>query len=907
MSAPDTVDRAGSTPEELQPFAELGLLEDEYQRIRDILGRRPTQSELAMYSIMWSEHCSYKSSKVHLKQFSEKAPKNERLLAGIGENAGVIQISDELAVTFKVESHNHPSFVEPYQGAATGVGGIVRDILAMGARPIAVMDPLRFGDAEHPDTQRVLPGVVAGVGGYGNCLGLPNIGGEVVFDPCYQGNPLVNALSIGVLPVDRLQKKEATGAGNIVVLLGAKTGRDGIGGVSVLASATFDDGSEQRRPSVQVGDPFMEKLLIESCLELYDAGLVVGIQDLGGAGLTCALTETAAAAEAGMRVWLERVPLREPSMSPHEILASESQERMLLIVAPEKLDDVLKIADKWGVLATAIGEVTDGGRLVVTWNDHMVVDVPPGSLVDDGPVYHRPMREPSDLILLRADRAETLPRPVGGDALRETVLRMIASPNLCDKTWVTEQYDRYVLGNTVLAQPEDAGVLRIDEQTGLGVALSVDGNGRYARLDPYNGAKLALAEAYRNVAVAGGKPISVTNCLNFGSPEDPTVMWQFAEAVRGLADGCQELGIAVSGGNVSFYNQTGAAAIHPTPVVGVLGLIDDVATRVPIGFTPSAHPEGDLVFLLGETRNELSGSEWAWVTHGHLGGEPPRVDLAREKALAEVLAEAARVGHLTAAHDLSDGGLIQTLVESSLRRGVGVTVELPDEFTTGSAPFVYLFSESAGRAVVAVPRGHETAFTALCDEHGLPWTAIGTTDAASDAVEVTGQFRIPLTELREAHTGTLPRLFGHVEIPSADTAFAASAAGASVAGAPVAGASVAGSSAAGAVAPGSAVPAAGSAVPASASEAVSSAASEGAAAVAAAAAVVAAVTEAQAAPIGTDPAPDSAAGAEEGLPAAAADSTQADPSGADGVVSPADTAQTETNAADQPTADGSTE
>jgi phosphoribosylformylglycinamidine synthase subunit PurL len=766
-----------------------------------------------MYSIMWSEHCSYKSSKVHLKQFSEKAPKNERLLAGIGENAGVIQISDELAVTFKVESHNHPSFVEPYQGAATGVGGIVRDILAMGARPIAVMDPLRFGDAEHPDTKRVLPGVVAGIGGYGNCLGLPNIGGEIVFDPCYQGNPLVNALSIGVLPVDRLQKKEATGAGNIVVLLGAKTGRDGIGGVSVLASATFDDGSEQRRPSVQVGDPFMEKLLIESCLELYDAGLVVGIQDLGGAGLTCALTETAAAAEAGMRVWLERVPLREPSMDPHEILASESQERMLLIVAPEKLDEVLLIADKWGVLATAIGEVTDGDRLIITWNDHTVVDVPPGSLVDDGPVYNRPMREPADLILLRADRAETLPRPIGGDALRETVLRMIASPNLCDKTWVTEQYDRYVLGNTVLAQPEDAGVLRIDEQTGLGVALSVDGNGRYARLDPYNGAKLALAEAYRNVAVAGGKPISVTNCLNFGSPEDPTVMWQFAEAVRGLADGCQELGIAVSGGNVSFYNQTGAAPINPTPVVGVLGLIDDVATRVPIGFTPSAHPEGDLVFLLGETRTELSGSEWAWVTHAHLGGEPPRVDLGREKALAEVLAEAARVGHLTAAHDLSDGGLIQTLVESSLRRGVGVKIQLPDEFANGSMPFVYLFSESAGRVVVAVPRGHETAFTALCQEHGLPWAAIGTTEAASDAVEVVGQFSVPLDELREAHTATLPRLFGNAGSPQDASAVIAT---------------------------------------------------------------------------GDDPAPDSAAPAEEGLPAAAADSTQAEPSSEDGIATPAE-------------------
>ncbi|HET6482969.1 MAG TPA: phosphoribosylformylglycinamidine synthase subunit PurL [Actinoplanes sp.] len=758
---PDTVQRALSTPEELQPHTELGLKDDEYDRIRQILGRRPTASELAMYSIMWSEHCSYKSSKVHLRQFGDKVPQGTRMLAGIGENAGVVQISDELAVTFKVESHNHPSFVEPYQGAATGVGGIVRDILAMGARPIAVMDPLRFGAADHPDTARVLPGVVAGIGGYGNCLGLPNIGGEIVFDPTYQGNPLVNALSIGVLPVERLQHKEAAGVGNIVVLLGARTGRDGIGGVSVLASATFDEGAEQRRPSVQVGDPFMEKLLIESCLELYDAGLVAGIQDLGGAGLTCALTETAAAAGTGMRVWLERVPLREASMSPTEILASESQERMLLIVTPENLESVLAVAEKWGVWATAIGEVTpadgDGspGRLVISWNDFVVVDVPPGSLADDGPVYARPIREPADLILLQADKAETLPRPATGEELRATVLRMIASPNLCDKSWVTEQYDRYVLGNTVLAQPEDSGVLRIDERTGLGVALSVDGNGRFARLDPYEGARLALAEAYRNVAVTGAEPVAVTDCLNFGSPEDPAVMWQFAEAVRGLADGCLQLGTPVTGGNVSFYNQTGAAAIHPTPVVGVLGVFDDVARRIPMGF-PATTGEGDRLFLLGDTRVELSGSEWAWVTHGHLGGRPPKVDLENERRLGQLMARASQAGHVSAAHDLSDGGLSQVLVESCLRRNVGAQVALPED---GNTAFVQLFSESAGRALVAVPRGHEKAFVALAAEFGVPCAAVGIT-TAEPVLEVQGQFSLPLDEARAAFEGTLPRLFG---------------------------------------------------------------------------------------------------------------------------------------------------
>jgi phosphoribosylformylglycinamidine synthase II len=752
----DTLERAIATPHEHQPYLELGLQEDEYARIRQILSRRPTESELAMYSIMWSEHCSYKSSKVHLRQFVEKAPRSSRMLAGIGENAGVITVSDKLAVTFKVESHNHPSFVEPHQGAATGVGGIVRDILAMGARPVAIMDPLRFGPADHEDTKRVLPGVVAGIGGYGNCLGLPNIGGELVFDASYQGNPLVNALCVGVLPATRLQNKAAAGPGNVIVLIGAKTGRDGIGGVSVLASATFDDESEQRRPSVQVGDPFMEKLLIEACLEIYDAGLVVGIQDLGGAGLTCALSETAAAGGTGMSVNLDLVPLREPSMAPQEVLASESQERMLLIVTPENLPVVLSLCSRWGVLATAIGEVigpeAGPGRLRIWWRGQVVADVPPGSLADDGPVYARPMREPNDRDLIRLDRAETLPRPNTAEELRATVLQMAASPNLCDKTWVTEQYDRYVLGNTVLAQPEDAGVLRIDEASGLGIALSVDGNGRFARLDPYTGAKLALAEAYRNVAATGATPVAVTDCLNFGSPEDPVVMWQFAEAVRGLADGCAELGIPVTGGNVSFYNSTGATPIHPTPVVGVLGLLPNVAGRVPMGFANA----GDLLFLLGHTQEELSGSEWAHVTHQHLGGSPPAVDLAAEQRLAGVLAEAARVGHLASAHDLSDGGLAQALVESCLRRGYGAQVVLPED----QSPFVYLFSESAGRVLVSVQRGQEAPFVALAAERGVPCMQIGAVRAPDSMLGVEGLFQITLDELREAYTGTLPALFG---------------------------------------------------------------------------------------------------------------------------------------------------
>ncbi|MEP6695412.1 MAG: phosphoribosylformylglycinamidine synthase subunit PurL [Pseudonocardiales bacterium] len=746
----DTVEIAAKEGHLEQPYAELGLKTDEYDKIVGILGRRPTATELAMYSIMWSEHCSYKSSKVHLRQFGDKAPASDRMLVGMGANAGVVDIGDGLAVTFKVESHNHPSFVEPYQGAATGVGGIVRDILTMGARPIAVMDSLRFGDADAPDTARALPGIVAGIGGYGNCLGLPNIGGELVFDPTYAGNPLVNALCVGVMPVNRIQHSAAEGTGNVVVLLGAKTGRDGIGGVSVLASATFDSvGGPARRPSVQVGDPFTEKLLIECCLELFDQELVTGIQDLGGAGLTCATTETAAAGRSGMHVELHRVPLREASMEPPEILASESQERMLAIVTPAALPAVLSIAAKWEVDATAIGEVTDTGRLVIDWHGETVVDVPPASLADEGPVYERPMRRPADLDLLQATDPSTLPRPSSAVELRATLLKMVASPNLCDKTWVTEQYDRYVQGSTVLAQPEDSGMIRLDEDSGLGIAISTDGNGRHTRLDPYAGAQLALAEAYRNVAVTGATPIAVTNCLNFGSPEDPEVMWQFAEAVRGLADGCRTLGTPVTGGNVSFYNSTGLAPINPTPVVGVLGVIDDVTRRVPMGF-----PAAGRILLLGETAEEFGGSEWAWVQHRHLGGRPPVVDLSREQALASVLAEGARRGLLGAAHDLSDGGLAQVLVESCLRGRVGARITLPD----GADPFVWLFSESAGRVVVAVPQGAGSTFTDLCVGARLPWTAIG--EAGGESLAVAGVLDVPLAELRTAHEGTLPSLFG---------------------------------------------------------------------------------------------------------------------------------------------------
>ncbi|MEV7430995.1 phosphoribosylformylglycinamidine synthase subunit PurL [Nocardioides sp. NPDC092400] len=749
----DTVAAAAEDPARDQPWADLGLKADEYDRIREILGRRPTSSELAMYSVMWSEHCSYKSSKVHLKQFSELPQETPlgKTLAGIGENAGVIDIGQGYAVTFKVESHNHPSYVEPYQGAATGVGGIVRDILAMGARPVAVMDPLRFGPLDADDTQRVLPGIVAGVGGYGNCLGLPNIGGEAVFDPTYLGNPLVNALCVGVLRHEDLHLAKASGVGNKVVLYGARTGGDGIGGVSVLASETFtesEDGGSgpAKRPAVQVGDPFMEKLLIECTLEIFAAGLVAGIQDLGGAGLSCATSELASAGDGGMHVDLDLVPLRDSTLSPEEILMSESQERMMAVVEPDDVEAFLAICAKWEVDATVIGEVTDTGRLHVDWHGQRVVDVPPRSVAHEGPTYQRPLARPSWQDGLQADRAEDLPRPATGQELRETLLRLVASPNLCDKSWITDQYDRYVRGNTVLAQPSDSGMVRVDEESNLGVAVSTDCNGRFAKLDPYAGAQLALAESYRNVATGGAVPLAISDCLNFGSPEDPAVMWQFAEACRGLKDGCAELGIPVTGGNVSLYNQTGETAILPTPVVAVLGVVEDVTRRTPSAWSA----RGESVFLLGETREELSGSEWANVVHGHLGGLPPRVDLAAEKALAALLHEG--VGLLTSAHDVADGGLAQTLAEAAMRNMVGARVTVPGD------AFVGLFAESAARVVVTVPAGDADRLRDLAARHGVPLTELGTTGGDALVVEAAGEgaFEVPLLELRSAWMATLP-------------------------------------------------------------------------------------------------------------------------------------------------------
>ncbi|HHU66229.1 phosphoribosylformylglycinamidine synthase subunit PurL [Corynebacterium sp.] len=744
----DTVDAALETPELEQPWEELGLKEDEYEKIKGILGRRPTDAELTTYSVMWSEHCSYKSSKVHLRYFGETTTPEmaSKILAGIGENAGVVDIGGGDAVTFRVESHNSPSFVEPYQGAATGIGGIVRDIMAMGARPIAVMDQLRFGPADAADTSRVLPGVVAGIGGYGNSLGLPNIGGETIFDEAYLGNPLVNALCVGTLKVEDLKLAFASGAGNKVMLFGSRTGLDGIGGVSVLGSANFEEGEERKLPAVQVGDPFAEKVLIECCLELYDAGVVVGIQDLGGGGLACATSELAAAGDGGMRVNLDAVPLRAENMTAAEILASESQERMCAIVTPENVDKFKAICDKWEVTCAEIGEVTDeADRLLVVHNGEVVMDAPP-STIDEGPVYQRPFARPE----WQDELQQYVPveRP---EDLKQALIDMVSSPHLCSRDFITEQFDRYVRGNTVKAKYSDAGVLRINEETSRGVAVSADASGRYTKLDPNTGTRLALAEAYRNVAVTGARPVAVTNCLNYGSPENPDVMWQFKESVHGLADGAKALNIPVSGGNVSFYNQTGDTPILPTPVVGVLGVIEDVHDAI-------AHDLGtvegkEVLILLGETFDEFGGSIWQKISGGGLNGMPPKVDLANEERLADFF-----VGNrdVTASHDLSEGGLAQAVVEMAFRAPGGVALDLSG---VHEDEFVALFSESASRALVATTEDKVDAVLARAAEFGVPAVKIGET---TEARELTfGDVTVDLDELKDAWKTTLPNLFGH--------------------------------------------------------------------------------------------------------------------------------------------------
>jgi phosphoribosylformylglycinamidine synthase len=720
----------------------LGLTDDEYERIVATLGREPNRAELAMYSVMWSEHCSYKSSKIHLRNLPTEGP---QVLVGPGEDAGAVDIGDGLACVFKIESHSHPSAIEPFQGAATGVGGIVRDIVSMGARPIALLDPLRFGPLTEERNRWLFGGVVAGIGHYGNCIGVPTVGGEISFAEPHSANPSVNVMCVGIAPANRLVPARAEGEGNLLVLVGAATGRDGIGGVSVLASATLEEGAEENRPSVQIGDPFTEKLLIEACLELIEKDLLVGLQDLGGAGLTCAASESAARAGTGVDVDLDAVPLREEGLEAFEILTSESQERMLCIVHPSKLVDVSAVCEKWGLHAPVIGTVVPGGNLKVTSRGDVVADVPARSLADDGPVYERPMTAPV------STAAPHAPDPAKADIdLRDAFLHVLSSPNIASKRWVFEQYDSIVQHGTVKGPgSSDAAIIRIDD-TRKAIALSSDGAGRYGALDPYLGAAHAVAEAARNVAVTGATPLAITNCMNFGNPERPEVMWQFAESVRGLRDACLAFDTPVTGGNVSFYNESGSSAIWPTPIVGMLGLIGDYRRAVPAAFPAEA---GRAIYLLGETMSEFGGSEFAETVLGRIDGAPPSLDFEREAALHRLLVESADGALVSSAHDCSGGGLAVALAESAMAGGIGFQVWLDND-----AVLTELFSESASRAIVSAGSADDAGsrLEAACERLGVPFRKIGATGGHS--MKFDELFTVPLVEARDAYEGAIPRL-----------------------------------------------------------------------------------------------------------------------------------------------------
>jgi phosphoribosylformylglycinamidine synthase len=710
------------------------LTDDEYARIVKALGREPNLTELGLYSVMWSEHCSYKSSRLHLRKLPTRGP---RVLQGPGENAGAVDIGEGLAAVFKIESHNHPSFIEPYQGAATGVGGIIRDIFTMGARPVALMNSLRFGPLDGgpsaSTTRRIVEGVVAGIAGYGNSIGIPTIGGEIQFDEAYAGNPLVNVLCLGIARSDALVKGLASGVGNPVYYVGAKTGRDGIHGAT-MASAEFDEKSSEKRPAVQVGDPFMEKLLLEACLELMKTDAVVGVQDMGAAGLTCSTSEMGARAGTGVEIDVALVPQREAGMSPYEILLSESQERMLLVVKRGREKDVEAIFEKWDLHAVRIGEVTADRRLRVKERGTVVADVPNGSLVDEGPLYDRPYRRPADLDERQRLALDRLKVPVSA---RDAFLRLLASPGVASKRWVYRQYDHMVRTNTVVLAGRGAGVVRV-KGTRRGLAMSVDGNGRFCWLDPRRGAMLAVAEAARNVACSGAQAIGATNNLNFGNPERPEIMWQLVEAVEGIADACRVLDIPITGGNVSLYNETDGRAILPTPVLGVVGLIEDAANvidRVVQG------PDRRVV-IFGTTAGDLGGSEFQHVIWGETRGVPPTLDLDLEKRLQALLVRLVSERLIESANDCAEGGLAVALAESCFdSAGIGISVDVPAAAVQAPEQIRHvatLFGETASRVVASVQEDHVNRVLALAAEARVPAAVVGSTGGSQLSIRIEG-------------------------------------------------------------------------------------------------------------------------------------------------------------------------
>ncbi len=722
----------------------LGLTDDELDQIIAILGREPNHLELAIYSVMWSEHCSYKSSRVHLGRLPTTGP---QVLVGPGENAGVVDVGDGIAVALRIESHNHPSFIEPHQGAATGVGGIIRDIFTMGARPIAVMDPLRFGPLDDARSRWVAEGVVSGISAYGNAVGVPTVGGETVFDPTYRSNPLVNVLCVGILPTDRLVLGQASGPGNLAVLLGSTTGRDGIGGVSVLASAGFGDGDAdaEKRPSVQVGDPFEEKRLIEACLELLDEGLVVGIQDLGGAGLSCAASETASRGGVGMDFDVSAVPLREPGMEPFETMTSESQERMLAIVEPASLDRVVEICDRWDVRSSVVGRVTRGGTLRILDGPEgpCLGEVPAASLHEDAPRYERPMHPPDDLAARRADLADALPAPDDPGAA------LVAQ--LCDTSWIWSQYDHQLFLNTVAGPGGDATVLRLKHpatgvDTGRGLALTTDGNHRWCAVDPRRGTALIVAEAVLNLACVGVRPLALVNCLNFGNPEHAEVMWQLSEAVDGMAEACTAFDLPVVGGNVSLYNESRGLDIDPTPIVGVIGVVDDLSQPPP----GTAWNDGDRLVLLGPDATGLSGSRWAF-DQGHRGGALAELDYDLHDRVAGLVRDLVADQVPSAVHDVSEGGIGVCAAEMAAAAGVGATL-------ARIADHRELFSESPSRVLVAVAADRLAAVEDRAAGAGVPLARMGL--AHGDRLAVKGLLDLGLAEITAAWRDRLPTALG---------------------------------------------------------------------------------------------------------------------------------------------------
>jgi phosphoribosylformylglycinamidine synthase subunit PurL len=711
-----------------------GLKPDEYDRIVKALGREPNLTELGIFSVMWSEHCSYKSSRIHLKTLPTEGP---QVLQGPGENAGAIDIGDGLAAVFKIESHNHPSFIEPYQGAATGVGGIIRDIFTMGARPIALLNSLRFGSLDAPGTRRLVEGVVAGIAGYGNSIGIPTVGGEIAFEPSYAGNPLVNVFCLGIAKASDIVKGIASGVGNAVYYVGAKTGRDGIHGAT-MASAEFDEKSAEKRPAVQVGDPFMEKLLLEACLEVMQTDALVGIQDMGAAGLTCSTTEMGSRGGAGIEIDVALVPQRETGMTPYEIMLSESQERMLLVAKRGREAEVERIFEKWDLHAVKIGEVTDNGFLRVRERGALVAEIPNRSLTDEAPVHQRPMSEPEYLRDVRQLDLNAIVCPVDQNG---ALLSLLASPTVASKRWVYRQYDHMVRTNTINLPGLGAGVVRI-KGTDRALALSVDGNGRYCYLDPYRGAMLAVAEASRNVACAGARPLGATNCLNFGNPERPGIMWQFAKAVEGIGAACRALNVPITGGNVSLYNETDGTAIYPTPVIGVVGLLEHADRVVGRRFRES----GDAIVLLGADRGELGGSEYLKVVHNLVRGVPPALDLEAERALQTLLVTLADEGLARSAHDCSDGGLAVTVAECCFDTfGIGANISV--DATQSASPSATgvataLFSESASRVIVAVAPEELTRVLERAAAAKVPAKVIGQTGGNRLRIAVAGQIVI---------------------------------------------------------------------------------------------------------------------------------------------------------------------